>query len=216
MFIQAASGSVVAAYCPALREEGFRSGLGPEREKKIHTYPRSDLPDGSPEDVAALGDWLAALPKPSAVMAVHDLRATQIVSAANAKGIAIPDEVSIVGVDNDEVLCEFTDPPLTSVAPDHVLEGELAAETLLSIMDKGARRSITRKACRFDIVERESTSAEKTSQILAETAMAFIRQNYRTPIGAKDVIHSVRSASRRLVDMRFGMSMSEYRKANAR
>ena len=196
-------GSHVRNYCSVLREEGFRSGLGAGRD--IRAYEQDKLVDGSPADIAALGRWLASLPKPAAVMAVHDLRATHVISAANDRGIAIPKELSIIGVDNDELLCEFTSPPLTSIAPDHIHEGELAAEVLHALMEgKTASKShTTRKSCRFEIVERETTSTCTPSEHLAKEAMAFIRRNFKAGIGVEDVMRSIPGRSRRLLDMRF-------------
>ena len=198
-------GSHVRNYCPILREEGFRAGLGKNGEGKLRVYEQNGHLDGSSADIAALGEWLESLPKPTAVMVVHDLRATHVVSAANACGIAIPDELSIIGVDNDELLCEFTDPPLTSIAPDHVRMGEIAAEALLSVMKGGvgAKSSVTRKCSKFDIVERDTTSSSTPSAHLAKEAMSFIRQNFKSGIGTDDVVRAVRSRSRRLLDMRF-------------
>ena len=196
-------GSYVSNYCSVLREEGFRAGLGANRD--IRSYPQNELVDGSPADIAALGRWLESLPKPAAVMAVHDLRATHVISAANDRGITIPKELSIIGVDNDELLCEFANPPLTSIAPDHIHEGELAAEVLHSLLNGKtvSKSSSTHKACRFEIVERDTTSSATPSENLAKEAMAFIRQNFKSGIRAEDVIRSVPGRSRRFVDARF-------------
>ena len=195
-------GSYVRNYCPILREEGFRAGVG----KAVRIYEQDGrLMDGSPEDIAALGRWLESLPKPTAVMAVHDLRATHVITAANERGIAIPKELSIIGVDNDELLCEFTDPPLTSIAPDHIHEGELAAEVLHALLSGKKRSKLpsTHKSCRFEIVERDTTSSDTPSGNLAKEALSFIRQNFKSGISAEDVIRSVPGRSRRLVDARF-------------
>ena len=196
-------GSYVRNYCSILREEGFRARLGANRD--IRSYPQNELVDGSPADIAALGRWLESLPKPAAVMAVHDLRAAHVISAANDRGIAIPKELSIIGVDNDELLCEFANPPLTSIAPDHIHEGELAAEVLHSLLNGKtvSKSSSTHKSCRFEIVERDTTSSATPSGNLAKEAMAFIRQNFKSGIRAEDVIRSVPGRSRRLVDARF-------------
>ena len=198
-------GSHVGTYCPVLREEGFRAGLGKSREGMYRVYGQDGVLDGSEADIEALGDWLESLPKPAAVMAVHDLRATHVVSAANARGLSVPDEISIIGVDNDELLCEFTNPPLTSVAPDHVREGELAADVLRALMDGdvGSKGTVTRKSRQLEIVERDTTVSSTPSTHLAKEAMAFIRQNFKSGIGTEDVVRRARRCSRRLLDMRF-------------
>jgi LacI family transcriptional regulator len=71
--------------------------------------------------------WLAAQPKPIGVMACNDVRGQQVLSACRDANLAVPDEVAVIGVDNDEVLCELADPPLSSVIPHTVRIGEEAA-----------------------------------------------------------------------------------------
>jgi len=62
-----------------------------------------------------LGDWLAALPKPAGVMACDDSCARHVLEACQARGIRVPHDVSVVGVDDDELVCELAVPPLTSI-----------------------------------------------------------------------------------------------------
>lgn len=197
-------GSFVRNSCSDMREEGFRAGVGAGGD--FRRYEQDDrLVDGSSADIDLLCDWLESLPKPAAVFVVHDLRATHVITAANGRGIAIPDDLSVIGVDNDELLCEFTDPPLTSIALDHVREGEIAAETLLALLNsgKGSNSPATCKSGKFEIVERETTSMCTPSEHLAKEAMAFIRRNFGSGIGVEDVLRSIPGRSRRLLDMRF-------------
>ena len=196
-------GSNVKTYCPQLREEGFRAGLEKGGSRDIRSYDQKEHIDGSSADMVMLGDWLENLSKPAAVFAVHDLRATHVIAAANERGLSIPDELSVIGVDNDEVLCELTDPPLTSVSPDHVQTGRLAASALDTLFNKGVKIPQTRKVVGFEIVERDTTRSTTPSEHLAKEAMAFIRQNFKSGIRAEDVIRSVPGRSRRLVDARF-------------
>ena len=197
-------GSLVRNSCSDMREEGFRAGVG--AGGAFRRYEQDGcLVDGSSADIALLGDWLESLPRPAAVFAVHDLRATHVIAAANGRGIAMPDDLSVIGVDNDELLCEFTDPPLTSIAPDHVREGEIAAETLLALLNAGKETNSqpTRESGKFEIIERETTSLCTPSEHLAKEAMAFIRRNFKSGIGVEDVQRSIPGRSRRLLDMRF-------------
>jgi LacI family transcriptional regulator len=64
-----------------------------------------------------LAAWLAALPKPAGLVACNDMRACQILSVCGERGIAVPDAIAVVGVDNDPLLCKLSDPPLSSVDP---------------------------------------------------------------------------------------------------
>ena len=81
---------------------------------------------------AEVARWIEELPKPVGVMACNDIRAQQVLTTCRAIGVGVPDEVAVLGVDNDEVLCDLSDPPLSSVVPDtHQIgfRGGLAAGT---------------------------------------------------------------------------------------
>ena len=65
----------------------------------------------------AIAQWIRSLPKPVGVMGCNDRAAHQVLTACSDEGIAVPDEVAIIGVDNDDVLCEMCDPPLSSIDP---------------------------------------------------------------------------------------------------
>ena len=78
----------------------------------------------------ALGRWLAALPKPCGLFAANDKAGEEVLGACAALGIAVPQDISVVGVDNMVYLCEGTAPTLSSIMMDHVGEGRAAAELL--------------------------------------------------------------------------------------
>ena len=190
-------------YCSILRSEGFHAELEKGNATEIREYAAAGIEDGSAEDIEALGKWLADLPKPTAVMAVHDLRATHVLEAANMMKIKVPDQMAVIGVDNDELLCDFTSPQLTSIYPDHVKEGELAAATLQSLLKrKNSRHTRTFRSNAKSIVERESTRHISPATHLAEAAMSFVRHNALKGISSADVARHLH-VSRRLCDLRF-------------
>ena len=191
-------------YCSVLRDEGFRQEIAREPgAAAVRKYLSPGCEDGSREDIANLGAWLAALPKPAAVMAVHDLRATHVMEAARQRRIKVPEQLAVIGCDNDELLCDFTTPPLTSISPDHVMEGELAAATLQKMLGKKAwERPRTFHCDAKTIVERESANPIPPGSRLADAAMDFIRRNALKGITAADVAESLH-VSRRLCDLRF-------------
>jgi LacI family transcriptional regulator len=86
-------------------------------------------------DDAALEQWLLDLPKPVAIFAANDVRGRQVVSACTNAGLAVPEQVAVLGVDNDEVICELSDPPLSSIEPDTYRLGYRGAELLESFMN---------------------------------------------------------------------------------
>src|SRR5438477_512426 len=84
----------------------------------IAAYVRRPLPVSWQAEHARLVRWVAALPRPVGILACYDIKAQQLLAACRAAGVAVPEEVAVLGVDNDPVLCELCDPPLSSVIPD--------------------------------------------------------------------------------------------------
>ena len=172
------------------------------------SYPAVAAPD-SPEDAAALESWLAALPKPAAVMAACDWRAVHVLSACGRAGISVPSAVAVLGVDNDEFLCEHASPPLSSILPGHVEMGRLAAKTLEGMVGHGGgKRHVTLTVPPIRIVERESTLIRTPSAALVDKARRFIHENATKGIGVKDVVAHLR-VSRRLAEMRWRAATGE-------
>ena len=118
--------SAERTYWSLLREKGFRAHL---RAKGISTsvFPGGRHMTKSVRPFLSLPAWLRDLPKPAAILAAFDERAVEVLGACSEGKIDVPHQVSVIGVDNDELLCDFSNPPLSSVLPDHVREGVLAA-----------------------------------------------------------------------------------------
>ena len=112
------------AFCSALRAQGFRAAA----------YSPPDGADADAE-LAALASWLRARPKPCGLLVSDDIRAMHVLNVCRAEGIAVPEQIQVVGVDNEEWICDHTSPTLTSVEPDFEGCGERAVETLLAMMD---------------------------------------------------------------------------------
>ncbi len=77
-----------------------------------------------------IAKWLRKLPKPIAVFACNDIRGQQILNACRDFNIRAPEEVTVLGLDNDHLICEMSHPTLSSIAPDTEAIGRTAAETL--------------------------------------------------------------------------------------
>jgi LacI family transcriptional regulator len=152
---------------------------------------------------ASLKAWLAALPKPAAIMAACDRTALETVEACKRARISIPQQISILGVDNDELLCEFDSPTISSILPRHDTVGEMAARAL-SRMFRGWPPGRPRREICTDqtIVERESTAPLAPATHLVTSALAFIRQNATKAITTDDVVRHL-GVSRSLASLRF-------------
>ena len=85
-----------------------------------------------------LARWIAALPKPAGLMLCSDQIGPAALEACRRAGCSVPDEVAVIGVDNDEPLCEVAAPGLSSVRPDHERVGYEAAALLDRLMKGGA------------------------------------------------------------------------------
>lgn len=158
----------------------------------------------------SLKAWLLALPKPAAVMAACDATALEVVEACKRAKLAVPQQVSILGVDNDELLCEFDSPTISSVLPRHDAVGRLAAQMLRRMFRRRTGATTNRCAVCSEqtVVERESTAAVTPAVHLVSAATAFIRQNATKAITADDVARHL-GVSRSLADLRFRQCQGE-------
>lgn len=180
-----------------LRERGFRNRLR-KRGVDANTY--------SPER-GKLPDWLSELPRPAAVLASHDFRAKDVLDVCRQEGLAVPGDISVLGIDNDEIICENTRPPLSSVRIDHEQFGYLAASELDRAMARRRRPAETRKMLvpALGIVERGSTDFTSPVTVLVNRMAAFIQSHAADPIRVDDVVSHV-GVSRSLADLRFRQS----------
>ncbi len=153
-------------------------------------------------DLPRIGDWIQSLPKPVAVMASSDIRGQQVLSACRERGVAVPDEVAVAGVGNDEVLCQLCDPLLTSVELNMERKGYEAAALLDRLM-KGERPP--KDEFLFEpvrIVPRESTDSVAITDFDLTAALRFIREHYAEGISVQDVANHV-ALSRSTLQRRF-------------
>jgi LacI family transcriptional regulator len=155
-----------------------------------------------------LGAWLRALPKPVAVFAAMDVRARQVLDACLEAKLSVPDEVAVLGVDNDTLICESTFPPLSSIVLDTERMGYEAARALGGLMRRrsDAVRRVLFPPCA--VAGRASTETLLMADGKVREAVAFIRLNASDP--ALGVLAVARRAglSRRLLEIRFRRALN--------
>jgi LacI family transcriptional regulator len=154
----------------------------------------------------ALGEWLRKLPKPVGVMAANDNRGRQVLEACRTYGLVVPDEVAVVGVDNDELLCRLSSPPLSSVEQGARKLG-YAAATLLDDMMQGKgpkRRHYVVDPVR--VVTRQSTDVLAIDDPKVAQAMTFIRDHATDGIKVPEVVGAV-AISRSGLEARFASTL---------
>jgi len=131
--------------------------------------------------------WLQNLPKPVAVMACNDIAGQQVLEVCQRAGLQVPDQVAVIGVDNDEVLCQLAEPSLTSIAPDTVRIGYEAAALLDEMMAGKHPQHTDRYIEPLGIVPRRSTDTLVIPHAGAAQALSFLRRHFRDPITLKDL-----------------------------
>lgn len=155
--------------------------------------------EGGQQDLA---EWLEELPKPVGLVAAHDLRALCVLDACRRRRLAIPEQVAVVGVDNDEPLCTLGDPPLSSVMIDHQLIGFQAAE-LLDRMMHG--KKISKKPIMIKprgVVTRRSTDVVAIEDQMIAMAVRYIHQHACEGVDVADVAQHC-GISRRTMERSF-------------
>ena len=135
----------------------------------------------------ALAAWLTKLPKPCAVLACNDIRGQQIINACRDMGIAMPSDISVIGVDNDEILCRLCRPTLTSVAPNGEGIGQLAAEMLTRMLDGEKLEPGLYNHPPLRVVERQSTDITTAHNPTVLAASRIIRDRACRGISVEQV-----------------------------
>jgi LacI family transcriptional regulator len=186
-----------------LRGEFFAARI---REAGLQTLfyevPRARLADSWRGERQSMAAWLAALPKPLGLMAANDDRGQQVIEACRIAGLQVPDEVAVIGSDNDEVVCGLSDPPLSSVAINFARAGYEAAAALDALM-RGRRKLPPRiLAPATHVVARRSTDMLAIEDTAVARALRFIREQGRGNLSVSEVVRAA-GVSRRLLEKRF-------------
>jgi LacI family transcriptional regulator len=146
--------------------------------------------------------WLESLEKPVGLMAANDARARHVLEACRAIGLRVPEDVAVLGVDNDDVICELTDPPLSSIEHGAASLGYQAAALLDRLMDGKKAKLMTTYVPPKEVVMRRSTDILAIEDPEVAAAMAYIHENSCRPIRIADVVDAVQ-VSRSTLETKF-------------
>ena len=149
-----------------------------------------------------LRSWLGALPRPCSLLAANDATADIVLRLLRNMRVKVPEDVAVIGIDNDSLICENTIPTLTSVAPDFEKSGYLAAEMLAARMGGGTGKDEIRTFAAMHVVRRGSTRILKRKDTAIKEALEFIREKAADGISSRDVIAQI-GGSRRQAEYRF-------------
>ena len=173
--------------CSKKREEAFHEAI----VRAGHSCAVHNVPDTASDTwerlCRELAQWLAGLPRPLGLMACNDSRALQILEACRMAGLRVPEDVAVVGVDNEDAICPFTDPPLTSVDQGSQQTGYEAALLLDQWMDGEPVAPGKRSVSPVGIVARGSTEILAVDDHDVAAALRFIREHASERIGLDDV-----------------------------
>ena len=189
------------------RQEGFAGRLQ-EAGFACQVYHPARLKPGLSwkEELLMVTAWLKSLPRPVAVMACNDIRGRQVLEASLLIGLEVPEDIAVVGVDDDHLICNLSNPPLSSVAVNLSQAGYQAAEFLDGLMRGKVRQPRQIVAEALWVVGRRSSDVIVTEDRHVAAALRFIRDHARQSIGVEDVVRAA-GISRRGLEIRFRHAM---------
>ena len=159
-------------FIQAVNDAGFECPVFQSKHKNWEQHQRD------------LATWLRDLPKPAGVFAVNDQMGFWVLDAARRAGLAVPEELAVVGAENDNMLCETASPPLSSVR----LRGQAVGYDAARVLDEWmTKKRLPKPGERHlhapgDIVTRQSSDIVAVEDPRIATALRFIRQNATQPL----------------------------------
>ncbi len=207
----------------AERLRGFADTLAAKRIRPVAWRPGRE----------SLEEFVASLPRPAAVLGATDIEAVNVLDVCRKKRIDVPSKVAVLGVDDDEMMCEATVPTLSSVRTDDVSLGRMAAKELESLMSSKKPRLAQPPILvpPIGVTERNSTRVVPPSGHIIQEALSFAKRHLSEGIGVDDVVkhlgvsdslvrkrfRTVYGTSLRdvIIDMRLKAAMSLLAKTNA-
>jgi LacI family transcriptional regulator len=184
-------------FASKIREAGFEV-----RMHEVHEVRPDGIAEHEKKVRESIFRWLRSAPRPIGLMACNDDLGKEIVEACRQAGLRVPDDVAIIGADNDEVVCGLSNPPLSSVAINFERAGYEAAGVLDHLM-RGARRVPERIMVRAShVVPRQSTDILAVEDAGLAKALRFVRDHARTAMTVEQTAAAA-GLSRRVLEKRF-------------
>jgi len=188
------------------RAEGFEERIQ-EAGFNVHYYEHKG--PGAPDlwyyKPSAVAEWLKSLPQPIALMTCDDNQGQHIAEAAKHAGIRIPDEIAILGVDNDEMICELSDTPLSSIELDAEKGGYEAARVMQEMVENKTCKGPNIVVKPTQVVTRVSTDIFASQDKYIVSALKYIHGNLDKNLKVDQVLKEV-PLSRRSLEKRFIMT----------
>lgn len=187
------------------RRDGFTEALrlaGHECDVFDQEYPGVITPGWNAQQTTLLVNWLRQLPKPTAIMACVDVRAFQVIIAAQQAGLLVPEEIALLGVNNDVMRCELSHPSLSSIALNAHQSGYHAAEVLDRLLRQEGTAPTETRIEPLGVVTRMSTDILAVGDRNVAAALSFIRERACKGINVDEVVAHA-AASRSQLEKKF-------------
>ena len=153
-------------------------------------------------DVPRLSEWLSSLDRPTGLFACNDIRGQQVLNVCRRLDVSVPDDLGVIGVDNDDAICPLSDPPLSSVEPNAERAGYTAAETLDAMLNGTACPFPIKYIPPIGVTQRLSTQVRAVEDREIARVCRFIRENASSGINVGDIV-AFSTLSRRQLERRF-------------
>ena len=184
------------------RYEGYSEQIFTMKKTRTAQYDVENFQN----EIEAIGEWLSALPKPVAMLACNDFMARQVTEICQLQGIKIPEEISLLGVDNDEFMCNISSPTLSSIKLNFEKHGYDIAQTLFKMIQEKRTWPARIPVEAIGVVERMSTNRKIISDPYIREIVDFINRNYTQEIDIKKLTSFI-PLSRRAIEMKFKKEM---------
>ncbi|TWT90212.1 Xylose operon regulatory protein [Pseudobythopirellula maris] len=185
------------------RETAFVEHLGKKGyEPWVYSPPKSARARAWENEQGTLAKWIARLPTPVGLFSCDDDRGREVLEACALAGLRVPEDIAVIGVDNDEVFCDLSDPPLSSVALDVESAGYHAAALLDGLMSGRIKKSRIIRVEPKGVVTRRSTDIVAVEDEDVAAALQIIHRDLARDVTAEMVIQEV-AVSRRNLEKRF-------------
>jgi LacI family transcriptional regulator len=172
------------------------------RSCPVYIEPRSLCRTNPRQIEQRLGEWVAGLPKPVGIGAIEDFRAAMVLRVCVDRRLMVPQQVAVVGIGNDELLCLSAQVELTSVELGMSRVGYKAAQVMASIL-RGARPPATPVLVSPSVVvRRKSTDVLMVKDDLVARCLNLMRTGMPDIVSVKDLLNHV-NVSRKTLEKRF-------------
>ena len=158
-------------------------------------------------DVEPMSSWLVSLEPPTGMFVCNDIRGQQVLNVCRSIDLGVPDDIGVIGVDDDDTICPLCDPPLSSVHPDAEQVGHRAAEILDSMMNGKQAPANVEYISPKTVAQRMSTQVMAVEDREVAQACRFIREHACDGIDVNDLVEFT-SLSRRQLERRFQIELN--------